>query len=127
MTLSCETTTEYASFDSYPVYEGTDLGFTYMPKKTRFRLWSPAASEVKLHLYDQGHGNNLVASHAMKRSEGGTWYLELKGDHKNQYYTYQVKQGGQWRQEKADPYAKAVGVNGHRAMILEMDETDPQG
>lgn len=127
MILSCETTTEYTSFDTYPVYEGTDLGFTYTPKKTSFRLWSPAASEAKLHLYEQGHGDNLVDSYTMKRAEGGTWHLELEGDHKNQYYTFQVKQNGQWRQEKADLYAKAVGVNGHRAMILEMDETDPEG
>lgn len=127
MNVSCESTPEYATYNDYPVYEGNDLGFTLAPDHTLFKIWSPAAQAVKLHLYEQGHGNNLLGSFDMKRSDQGTWTFKLKGDHKNKYYTYQVQQNGQWLQEKPDLYAKAVGVNGQRSMIINMDDTDPVG
>lgn len=127
MTQTCDTPPEYTSVNDYPVYEGKDLGFQYSPEQTSFRLWSPAASSVKLHLYEKGNGDNLIASYRMKRSENGTWTYTISGDRKNRYYTFQVQQQGSWKQEKPDPYAKAVGVNGHRSMILDMSETDPTG
>ena len=127
MNVSCESTPEYATYGDYPVYEGNDLGFTIGSDYVQFKIWSPVANAVKLHLYEQGHGANLIGSYDMKRSEQGTWTFKLKGDHKNQYYTYQVQQQGQWLQEKPDPYAKAVGVNGLRGMIVDMDATDPEG
>ena len=40
--------------DNYPVYNGTDLGLTYSPKKSVFKLWSPPAKSVNLFFYDQG-------------------------------------------------------------------------
>ena len=127
MLQACDQVPEYTSLEDYPIYEGNDLGFTYSPEATSFRLWSPAAEAVKLHLYPLGHGNEKPMSHDMQRSDKGTWLFKAKGDHKNEYYTYQVKQNGEWLQEKADPYAVAVGVNGHRAMIIDLDETDPEG
>ncbi|GAB5522302.1 MAG: type I pullulanase [Roseivirga sp.] len=124
---SCETMPTYSSFEEYPVYNGDDLGVQYSPNQTNFRLWSPAASEVKLHIYTRGDGDNLIDSYTMSRGIEGTWVYELKGDHKNAYYTFQVKQEGRWLQEKPDPYAKAAGVNGHRAMIVDLQATNPEG
>ncbi len=124
---SCETMPTYSSFEEYPVYNGDDLGMQYSPNQTNFRLWSPAASEVRLHIYASGKGDNLINSYAMSRDVEGTWVYGLKGDHKNEYYTFQIKQEGTWRQEKPDPYAKAAGVNGHRAMIVDLKATDPEG
>ncbi len=127
MNLSCESPTEYASYGDYPVYKGNDLGFVLTAQYTQFKLWSPAATAVRLHLYQKGDGDNRIGSYDMQRSEQGTWTFKLKGDHKNQYYTYQIQQNGSWLQEKPDLYAKAVGVNGERSMILDMTETDPAG
>lgn len=127
MINSCETTPTYQSLEEYPVYAGTDLGMQYSADQTDFRLWSPAATAVRLNLYQQGAGDNLIASYPMKRAEGGTWTFSIKENQKNKYYTFQVEQDGQWRQEKPDPYAKAVGVNGHRAMIVDLTDTDPNG
>ncbi len=118
---------EYSSILDYPVYKGDDLGMTYSPAKTGLKLWSPGAEKVKVHLYQKGHGNNKIASHELKRGENGTWEITLKGDHKGEYYTYQVYQKGQWLQEKPDLYSTAVGVNGQRTMILDLEETNPEG
>ena len=36
-------------------YEGTDLGYTYAPTETNFKLWAPTAAKVSLALYnDEG-------------------------------------------------------------------------
>ena len=34
---------------------------------------------------------------------------------------------GKWLNEVPDPYAKAVGVNGKRAMVVDLKETNPAG
>lgn len=124
---ACQNRPSYESLTDYPVYEGTDLGLTYSPKSSSFRLWSPAAEEVKLNIYSAGNGDNLEMAYEMERDEAGTWLHQVKGDLNGKYYTYQVKQNGQWLQEKPDLYAVAVGVNGQRSMIVDLDETDPEG
>lgn len=115
------------SFDQYPVYHGSDLGIIYTPAQTRFRLWSPAVEDARFYLYAAGEGGKPLSTHSLKKAEAGTWLLELPGDHKGQFYTVQVKYRGKWLQETADPYAKAVGVNGKRGMILDLSETHPKG
>lgn len=124
---SCQNQPEYESLTDYPIYKGNDLGFSYSPKETSFRLWSPAAEEVKLHIFSAGNGDNLETSYNMKRDEAGTWIYKVSGNLQDKYYTYQVMQNGQWLQEKPDLYAVAVGVNGQRSMIVDLDETDPAG
>lgn len=113
--------------DGYPVYEGNDLGVTYTPKATQIRVWAPSASEVLLRIYDQGHEGNLLESISMKKAKQGTWLAKLKGDKKNLYYTIQTKIEGEWMNEVPDMYAKAVGVNGMRGMIVDFAETNPEG
>jgi len=124
---ACMSQVNYETVDDYPVYDGADLGLTYSPAKSQFKIWSPAAEAVRLHLYSAGHGDTKIDSHKMTRTEAGVWELSLTGDQEGNYYTYQVKQNGQWLQEKPDLYATAVGVNGQRTMILDLDRTDPAG
>lgn len=38
-------------FDHLFYYDGNDLGNTYTPQETKFRLWAPTASEAKLVAY----------------------------------------------------------------------------
>lgn len=127
LNMACETTPTYESYNDYPVYNGNDLGFKYSPEQTQFKLWSPAASSAKMHLYEKGDGDNKISSIQLKREENGVWSAIIKGDQKNKYYTFQVEQNGQWLQEKPDLYAQAVGVNGQRAMVIELSETNPAG
>lgn len=125
--MACDKTPQYEALEDYPTYEGDDLGFTYTSEATVFKMWSPAAQEVMVNVYKQGNGDDLEGSFKMKRGNDGEWSFTLNGDHKNKYYTYQVRQNGQLLQEKPDLYSVAVGVNGQRSMIVSLDDTDPAG
>ncbi|MEC0141670.1 alpha-amylase family glycosyl hydrolase, partial [Paenibacillus macerans] len=114
-----------AEFDAKFYYEGDDLGAVYTPEQTRFRLWAPTASEVRVVLYETWDGAP-VKELAMQRDAQGTWTLLIPEDCHGLLYTYRVKVGEQWN-EAADPYAKAVGVNGDKAAILDLRSTDPEG
>lgn len=114
-----------AEFDEKFDYDGDDLGAVYSPEQTRFRLWAPTASEAKVVLYDRWDGTP-VNELPMQRDVQGTWTLTVAEDCRGLLYTYRVKVGKQWN-EAADPYARAVGVNGEKAAILDLWSTDPQG
>lgn len=117
----------YNSYDEYPVYEGTDLELTYTPQASTFRVWSPNADQVKLLLYNDGIDSAVYQVSSMKRSEKGTWKLKIDGDLKGKFYTFQVKIGDKWMAETPGMWVKAVGVNGKRAAIIDMNETNPEG
>lgn len=110
----------------YEVYTGNDLGAVYSPKMTRFKVWAPEAEAVKLNLYKQGEGDNLIEQHVMKKSVNGTYVFEKQGDCSGIYYTYTVVNHGD-EQEAVDPYTKAAGVNGRRGMVINLEKTNPQG
>lgn len=128
--ISCsekQTQVEYASFDEYPIYEDNDLGVSVNEASAKAKIWSPAAESVKIRIYDTGLGSEAVEEKEMRRGESGTWSTELQGDYLNKYYTFQIKQDGQWLGERPDVYAKAVGANGMRGMFVDMAATDPEG
>jgi pullulanase len=112
-------------FSDYPVYYGNDLGVNYTPVETVFKVWAPKASDVKLRLYDAGDGGNLLATQSMTIAAGGIWTVSVKEDLKNVYYTFHVQQEGAWLLERPDIYAYALGVNGLRGMIVDLDTTNP--
>ena len=93
---------------------------------TRFKVWAPEAESVKLNLYKQGEGDNLIEQHVMKKSANGTYVFEKQGDCNGIYYTYTVVNHGE-EQEAVDPYTKAAGVNGQRGMVINLAKTNPQG
>ncbi len=113
--------------DPFPVYNGGDLGVTYSPSQTKFRIWAPTAEEVVLRLYENGHTGDAIEVHGLKKDKDGTWLIVLKGDKKNLYYTFQALIGENWKNEVPDPQAKSVGVNGNRGMIVDFSETNPEG
>lgn len=120
----------YAQMLDRTVYDG-ELGAIYAPDYTIFRVWAPTATGVKVTIYktgsDEENGAQTLYSTPMNFSrKTGTWYLTLKGDFMNMYYTYQVTVNGETH-EVVDPYAKAVGVNGNRGMIVDLAETNPKG
>lgn len=123
----CDNPTTFENMSDYPMYEGNDLGFTYNPDATTFKLWSPGAQEARLHVYQKGDGDNLLQTYKMQGQADGVWSYKVSGNLKDKYYTFQVNQNGQWLQEKPDLYAVAVGVNGQRSMVIDLGETDPEG
>ncbi len=107
------------------LYHGDDLGNTYQPEATSFRLWAPTASDVQVLLYESEIGP-LQRQIAMQQGEYGTWYVRVSGDLQNWYYLYQVTVHGM-TQNAVDPYVKAIAVNATRGMIIHLPETNPPG
>ena len=112
-------------------YAGNDLGANYTPEQTTFKFWSPSAEKVMLNIYTTGsdsEGGVTLPSVAMTQSadNDAVWTITLSGDLKNRYYTYSVTNKGT-EVETVDPYARAVGVNGERGMVVDLDTTDPDG
>ena len=128
MNYACkEATPEYSSYEAYPVYKGKDLGLSYSPEQSVFKLWSAAVSNVKLNLYSTSSDETAIRTEYLKRGNNGVWDTTIEGDLKGKYYTFQVEQDGQWLEEAPDPYVKAVGVNGKRGMVVDLAETNPEG
>ena len=116
------------SFDSQNAYYGDDLGCTYTKEKTTFKVWSPIATSVVLCRYVTGSDGEAGAASLgtveMTKGDKGVWSCTVEGDIVNTYYTYKVTANGKTN-EAVDIYAKAVGVNGDRAMVVDLDSTDP--
>jgi len=119
--------TAYKSFDEYPIYEGYDLGLTYSKEKSTFKVYSPGVDRMTLHIYRDGHTDSQLEKHLMTLGEKGVWEISLAGDYSGKYYNFQVRTGGRTLDRVPDPYAKAVGLNGKRAMVLDLKTTDPNG
>lgn len=118
-----------AKYDEQAYY-GDDLGATYTPDKTTFKVWSPSASKVVVNLFatgsDDEEGASDLGSYTLEKGDKAVWSVTVEGDLKNIYYTYSITNCDDTK-ETADPYAKAVGVNGDRAMVIDLDSTDPEG
>lgn len=127
MTSGCRNSPpDYKSYDEYPVYEGTDLGLQYTPEKSVFKIWSPVAKSVALHLYDAGDGGKAPESIGMAPEPNGVWSAIVNRDLKGKFYTFQVETT-EMLQETPGIYAKAIGVNGKRAAVVDLTETNPEG
>ena len=117
----------YDAYDEYPVPEGDWEEMVYAPEATKFALWAPTADEVSLKLYAEGQGGEPVRTLSMKEDDGGLWRATVEGDLNGQFYTFDVKVDGAWLGDTPGVWAKAVGVNGDRAAVIDLDDTDPQG
>lgn len=115
------------SMKQYPVYTKNDLGVTYTPAQTSFKVWAPTAEAVRLLLYKTGGGGAPFQTIMLAKGAQGSWQAIVKADIKNSFYTFRVQVGGNWLEETPDIYARCVGVNGKRGMVIDMAETDPPG
>lgn len=115
-------------FEKNYTYTETDLGATWSVEKTTFRLWAPTADSVQIKLYQSGNAEakDLLETFAMTRDIQGTWIASKAGDLNGIYYTYLVHVDGK-EKEVCDPYARTTGINGQRAMILDLASTNPEG
>ena len=107
------------------------MGAIYSPQSTTFKVWSPTATAVMVKLYSTGtdaeSGASVLGTHSMtKNATTGIWSLTLNGDYKDVFYTYLLTIDGSTT-ETQDPYATAVGANGERSMVVDLDSTDPEG
>ena len=115
----------------YNTYEGNDLGYTYTPESTTFKVWAPSAEQVLLKLYSTGSfyedgAQVLSIKQMLYDAVTGVWSTTVDGDLNHIYYTYVIKtESG--THETQDVYAKAVGVNSQRSEVVNLLETNPWG
>ena len=96
--------------------------------KTTFRLLAPPdAKEVKLRLYTQGVGGKPIKTIKMT-CENGIWTAVVpmvKAWMVGKYYTFDVLGDKKNWKETPGVFAKAVAVNGRRAMVVDLEATNP--
>lgn len=115
-------------FEKKYTYTGNDLGAFWSEERTVFKVWSPLAESVDVYLYDSGdiRDKDIKKIIQMEKSDNGTWTCSAQGNLDGVFYCYHVIIDGEDR-IACDPYAKAVGVNGDRAMVVNLESTNPEG
>ncbi len=115
------------SYGKYPSYYGSDLELVYTPEQSVFTLWAPSADRVRLNLYASGEGGDPEEQVEMEKAGYGTWRIHIDRDLKGSFYTFQIEKNGKWLNETPGIWAKAVGINGNRAAVIDWNETNPEG
>ena len=127
LTLSAARQADDAAYLSWPSYAGEDLELSVSETGTHFRLWSPEAQAAEVLIYDTGRNTPAVDTLEMKKAEQGTWTASVNKQLYGKYYTFRIKHNGRWLAETPGVWAKAVGVNGSRAAIIDFSKTNPEG
>lgn len=119
------------AFDDAFAYDG-ELGAIVDGNQTTFRVWAPVSNAVTLNLYDTGtparYGgtDDPIQTVEMTKDVKGTFVYTANSNLHGTYYTYSVTNGSQTN-EVVDPYAKGVGVNGIRGLVVDFSQTNPDG
>ena len=92
----------------------------YAADKTVFSLISPTAPTLRI--YKSASATDAARTITMERSGEDKWQATVDGDLSGMFYTFDTGNG-----ECPGLFAKAVGVNGNRAAIINMGSTDPEG
>ena len=131
-------------FESLYTYEEDDLGVTFTRDEsgkitaTTFKVWAPTAVSVELNLYASGTKGTddkqscYAMTQYMVTPEGaeeetwqGVWTYTINNDLHGTYYTYSVTRNNE-TVEACDPYARTTGVNGDRAMVIDMEKINAE-
>ena len=93
---------------------------SYSPKQTTFKLNAP--KKPTLRIYEAGKGGKVEKKIKMKQTSENVWQTTISGDLKGKFYTFDIGRG-----ETPGVFAKAVGINGKRGAIVDMQTTNPSG
>ena len=96
---------------------------TYTPQATTFKLFAPAKAKVYVE-YETSCDTAAVSKvkkAKMKRGKDGIWTVTVKKD--LNHHSYQFVVNGN---RSNGVFAKAIGVNGSYALVLDMSETNPK-
>ena len=93
---------------------------SYSPKQTTFKLNAP--KKPTLRIYEAGRGGKVEKKIKMKQISENVWETTISGDLKGKFYTFDIGRG-----ETPGVFAKAVGINGKRGAIVDMQTTNPSG
>ncbi|MFA9456818.1 type I pullulanase [Halalkalibacter sp. AB-rgal2] len=88
-----------------------DLGAICTKDETKFRLWAPTATSVKLYI-----NNNMMS---LKKYENGIWQEEIQGDMHGMPYEYELVVNGEVVRA-IDPYTKALLANSEKGVVVDL-------
>ena len=95
----------------------------YSESSTTFRLNAPSGKvPVKVRLYKGAADARPYKTIKLKDNGYDSWEATVKGDLEGLFYTFDTGHG-----ECPGTFAKAVGVNGKRGVVVDMRDTDPEG
>ncbi len=108
-------------------YDG-QLGLKVTEEFIELRVWAPEADSVCVNIYESGDisDNAIRTTIPMDYQEKGVFLARIDKSYMGRFYTYMLNRNGE-ATETCDPYAKAVGVNGDRAAIIDLKATNPKG
>ncbi len=97
----------------------------YTPRQTTFRLFAPKDAKEVAVVYDLSSDKTAGVKEkrvAMKLDKDGIWTATVKKDLAGSHYRFVVD-------GRCSPgvFAKAVGVNGKDAVVIDMNTTNPEG
>lgn len=99
-------------FDQLFTYDGDDLGATYSPKETTFKIWAPISEEVLLHI-----NTPKKQAYPMTRLTNGVWQLKVDGDWDGSSYHYLHLVNEEWVKVH-DPYAQSSMANSGDSFVI---------
>lgn len=108
------------AFDEKFYYNGDDLGVKVENNQTRFKLWAPTATQVKVKLHHPHSSFSEIVK--MKLEDKGVWSATVHKDLEYYQYAFLVFVNQEWR-EAVDPYATAVTANGEYGVIVKLEKT----
>ena len=119
---SCQTTpVTDGDYNNYPAYKGDDLEMTVDENGTQFTLWSPTADSAMIRIYNDGIEGEAIETRYMERKDQqNPWRATFEDALYGKFYTFSIFYNGEWLAETPGAYARAVGVNGKRAAIIDM-------
>ncbi len=113
-------------FESYPTYDGNDLGVHLCADGFRAKTWAPTAVQVRINIYNTSHSGLAIERIELNKVEDGCWFIHHRGKYKGLFYTIQVKIN-RWMNETPGIEVKATGVNGRRGLFYDPADTNPSG
>lgn len=127
---------EYAE---YPVAEKFNSELEINREGGHFSLWSPKAEAARVNLYENDTiAKPMLITELQLDSKTGLWQATVNADGikdkmspgeflYGKFYTFQIKRNGEWLTETPGIWTKATSVNGKRAAIIALNETNPEG
>ena len=129
-----------------PTYSGEDLGLTLSGNKATFKVWAPAASDVKLLVYSSADDVGNFSANAVSKKEigattdetlkgnpakdpiqmakdnnTGVWSVEVDDVSAYKYYKYQIKNANE-TYYVCDIYAKSASADAIAAQIVDINK-----
>lgn len=121
--------------------KGSQLGVTYTKDATEFNIWAPAATGVKVNIYEAGAGNACkIGSYTLEKVSSskewnGIWTITLVGNWGDYYYDYTITTTDAYHKDSnqtqtyniQDPYSIAVSEDGKYSYITDTSTISPEG